>query len=146
MAESDSPNFRSKKRKIEDTNFNEPLLSPPLPENVFPDSQPSGSQTVATEIFDLTLVEPETEKYEDQSVWKKVELQSVSAMLQKLDRNLYDVPEHFSAKFDAHGKFLGNVKCSNDKCDSFISRDFSIKKNMNLKLSHRKFLNFVITF
>jgi hypothetical protein len=88
MAESDSPNFRSKKRKIEDTNFDEPLLSPPLPENVFPDSQPSGSQTVATEIFDLTLVEPETEKYEDQSVWKKVELQSVSAMLQKLDRNL----------------------------------------------------------
>jgi hypothetical protein len=87
MAESDSPNFRSKKRKIEDTNFDEPLLSPPLPENVFPDSQPSGSQTVATEIFDLTLVEPETEKYEDQSVWKKVELQSVSAMLQKLDRN-----------------------------------------------------------
>ena len=82
MAESDSPNFRSKKRKIEDTNFDEPLLSPPLPENVFPDSQPSGSQTVATEIFDLTLVEPETEKYEDE------EEEMEEQLLSELDREI----------------------------------------------------------
>jgi hypothetical protein len=37
-------------------------------------SQPSGSQTVAAEVFDLTLVEPEKEKNEALVVWKKLEL------------------------------------------------------------------------
>jgi hypothetical protein len=75
MAESDFPIFRSKKRKIEEENeLDDPLLDLPLAENLFPDSQPSGSQTVAAEVFDLTLVEPEKEKNEALVVWKKLEL------------------------------------------------------------------------
>ena len=43
----------------------------PLAENLFPDSQPIEGETVAAEIFDLTLVEPEKEKNEALVVWKK---------------------------------------------------------------------------
>jgi len=138
MADSDSLIFPSKKRKLEEENYEEPLLEPPLQENLLPESQLSGSQTVVTDIFDLTLVEQESEKLEDRFVWKKIELQSVTSMLQKLDRSMYEVPENFSVKFDEEGKYLGKVRCSNHKCQSFISRDLSSKKNLNLKLSHRK--------
>jgi len=136
MADSDSLIFPSKKRKLEEENDEEPLLE--LQENQLPESQLSGSQTVVTDIFDLTLVEQESEKLEDRFVWKKIELQSVTSMLQKLDRSMYEVPENFSVKFDEEGKYLGKVRCSNHKCQSFISRDLSSKKNLNLKLSHRK--------
>ncbi|CBY10521.1 unnamed protein product [Oikopleura dioica] len=87
MADSDSLIFPSKKRKLEEENYEEPLLEPPLQENLLPESQLSGSQTVVTDIFDLTLVEQESEKLEDRFVWKKIELQSVTSMLQKLDRS-----------------------------------------------------------
>ncbi|CBY09606.1 unnamed protein product [Oikopleura dioica] len=52
MADSDSLIFPSKKRKLEEENYEEPLLEPPLQENQLPESQLSGSQTVVT---DLTL-------------------------------------------------------------------------------------------
>ncbi|CBY40951.1 unnamed protein product [Oikopleura dioica] len=109
MADSDSLIFPSKKRKLEEENYEEPLLEPPLQENLLPESQLSGSQTVVTDIFDLTLVEQESEKLEDRFVWKKIELQSVTSMLQKLDRSMYEVPENFSVKFDEEGKYLGKV-------------------------------------
>ena len=59
MAESDYPIFCSKKRKVEEENeLDNSLLDFPLAENTFPESQPSGinSLAVAAEIFDLTLV------------------------------------------------------------------------------------------
>ena len=103
MAESDYSIFRSKKRKIEEENeLDNALLTFPLAENMFPDSQPSGSnsQAVAAEIFDLTLVEPEPEKNEALFVWKKLELHSVTDLLHKCDKTMYEVPENFSAKYD----------------------------------------------
>ena len=56
MAEFDSEIVRAKKRKIEEENFEGPLLLPPSQENLLPDSQLSGSQAVASDVFDLTLV------------------------------------------------------------------------------------------
>ncbi|CBY20128.1 unnamed protein product [Oikopleura dioica] len=100
MADSDSLIFPSKKRKLEEENYEEPLLEPPLQENLLPESQLSGSQTVVTDIFDLTLVEQESEKLEDRFVWKKIELQSVTSMLQKLDRS----------NVRGARKFLGQVR------------------------------------
>ena len=93
-----SPIFRSKKRKIEEENeLDNALLAFPLAENMFPDSQPSGSnsQAVAAEIFDLTLVEPEPEKNEALFVWKKLELRSVTDLLHKCDKTMYEVPANF---------------------------------------------------
>ena len=133
MAEFDSEIVRAKKRKIEEDNFEGPLLSPPSQENLLPDSQLSESQAVASDVFDLTLVEPvENEKCDNEFVWEKIELQSVTAMLKKFDRNLYEVPESFSAKFNKKGIYQGYVKCSHEKCESFISRELNSKKNLNI--------------
>ena len=63
----------------------------------------SESQAVASDVFDLTLVESQNEKCDNEFVWEKIELQSVSAMLKKFDRNLYEVPESFSAKLKRKG-------------------------------------------
>ena len=113
MAEFDSEIVRAKKRKIEEDKFEGPLLSPPSQENLLPDSQFSESQAVVSDVFDLTLVEPvENEKCYNEFVWEKIELQSVTAMLKKFDRNLYEVPESFSAKFNKKGIYQGYVKCS----------------------------------
>ena len=91
MAESDFPIFRTKKRKIEEENeLDDPLLTFPLAENLFPDSQPIEGKTVASEIFDLTLVELEKEKNEALVVLKKVELQFVTDLLHKCDKNMCD--------------------------------------------------------
>ena len=91
MAESDYPIFRTKKRKIEEENeLDDPLLTFPLAENLFPDSQPIEGKTVASEIFDLTLVELEKEKNEALVVLKKVELQFVTDLLHKCDKNMCD--------------------------------------------------------
>ena len=82
----------SKKRKIEEENeLDNALLTFPLAENMFPDSQPSGSnsQAVAAEIFTLTLVEPEPEKNEALFVWKKLELHSVTDLLHKCEKTMY---------------------------------------------------------
>ena len=149
MAESDYPIFRSKKRKVEEENeLDNSLLDFPLAENSFPESQPSGSnsQAVAAEIFDLTLVEPEPEKNEVLFVWKKLELHSVTDLLHKCDKTMFEVPENFSAKYDKDENYLGTVKCSNDRCKPFICRDSNNKKNLNIKLSQRKFQNILITF
>ena len=74
MAEFDSEIVRAKKRKIEEENFEGPLLSPPSQENLLPDSQLSGSQAVASDVFDLTLVEPvENERCDNEFVWEKIE-------------------------------------------------------------------------
>ena len=58
--------------------------------SLFPDSQPIEGETVAAEIFDMTLVEPEKEKNEALVVWKKEELQFVTDFLHKYDKNMYD--------------------------------------------------------
>ena len=140
--------FRAKKRKIENENNDQPILSPPhehsfsLPLQEFSqtsqEAQPTGSQTVATDFLDLTLVDTENGINENPFIWKKITQQSVIDYLAKEDTSVYDVPEYFSAQFDGEEKYTGNVQCSLG-CRSFICRDSQSKRNINLKLSHSKF-------
>lgn len=136
MEEDDSSFFRAKKRKIENENWEGPLLTPPLQEER-DTVQQTGSQQIASDLVDLTLT-PLEENHENQPTWKKIELQSLTTALSKLDKNLYDIPEPFFMKLDKDGNFHGDVKCSDSKCRAFISRDAQNKKNIKLKVDQSK--------
>ena len=136
MEEDDSSFFRAKKRKIENENWEGPLLTPPLQEER-DTVQQTGSQQIASDLVDLTLT-PLEENHENQPTWKIIELQSLTTALSKLDKNLYDIPEPFFMKLDKDGKFHGDVKCSDSKCREFISRDAQNKKNIKLKVDQSK--------
>ena len=141
--------FRPKKRKLdsESTESNDFLsreneFESQRSENLdFQDNQQTPSQQLETEIFDLTLVPPpEAENAEPTKIWQKIQLDAVDKMLRRKDRNLFDVPEAFFAQIDGEGKYLGVLKCSDKKCETFQSRDKQITRRMNYKISHSKFL------
>jgi len=119
MSENTFPNSQSKKRKIdhdfsceensEIRGFSQELL------NQSQEIEPSGSQIIAEEIFDLTLVEENlAHEIIDDTTWEKIESISITKWLEKQDKKIYDLPDAFFAKIDKDGKFLGTVKCSRE--------------------------------
>ncbi|CBY23348.1 unnamed protein product [Oikopleura dioica] len=117
MSDNTFPNSKSKKRKIdhdfsceensEIRGFSQELL------NQTQEIEPSGSQIIAEEIFDLTLVEENlADEIIDDTTWEKIESISITKWLEKQDKKIYDLPDAFFAKIDKDGKFLGTVKCS----------------------------------
>jgi len=143
MSENTFPNSQPKKRKIdhdfsceensEIRGFSQELI------NQSQDIELSGSQMIAEEVYDLTLVEENlAEEFNDDTTWEKIESISITNWLKKQEKKVYDLPDAFFAKIDKDGKFLGTVKCSRENCPTFVSREAKIKKNINVKTSHCK--------